>query len=303
MIKKLSKFIIAALLINTNTEPSFINLSLEVLIIDSNGLLLYSESTSHIARQNGWNLKLSTLKVDDNFIEVGVDRTGYQKMEGSVCQLKIVVVDGSWEKSIALDIYGSAYAPSKTIDRPDEIEDGAEVSATVSCLAPWDVDDNPEDDSYTVYASNRPIVTYESSDVYWTIGIGLLMLVVAFFSGMLNFQRPEQPVIKEKKSPEINQESKPETKQENEVEVIPDDISLDDMSFDQEPSEIQDEAQSELPIEDEMIEPEEEVIDIDDSTASGRLSALRREMASDSGQKDNSRDELSKRMDSFLKDR
>ena len=75
------------------------------------------------------------------------------------------------------------------------------------------------------------------------------------------------------------------------------------MSFDQEPSEIQDEAQSELPIEDEMIEPEEEVIDIDDSTASGRLSALRREMASDSGQKDNSRDELSKRMDSFLKDR
>ena len=75
------------------------------------------------------------------------------------------------------------------------------------------------------------------------------------------------------------------------------------MSFDQEISDIEDETQSELPGEDEMIEPEEEVIDIDDSTASGRLSALRREMASDSGQKDNSRDELSKRLDSFLKDR
>ena len=47
----------------------------------------------------------------------------------------------------------------------------------------------------------------------------------------------------------------------------------------------------------------EEVIDIDDSTASGRLSALRKEMATDSGEKDNSRDELSKRLDSFLKDR
>ena len=284
-------------------DPSPGLVSVEVLIIDSNGLLLYSESTSHIARQSGWNLKLSTLKVDDQFIEVGVDRIGYQKMEGSVCQLDIVVVDGNWEKSILLDIYGSEFAPSKTIDRPDEVEDGAEVSATVSCLAPWDVDDNPDDDSFTVYASNRPIVTYESSDVYWTIGIGLVMLIVAFFTGMLNFQRPEEPANKEKKSPEIRQESKPEVKQEDEVEVIPEDMSLDDMSFDQEISDIEDETQSELPSEDEMIEPEEEVIDIDDSTASGRLSALRREMASDSGQKDNSRDELSKRLDSFLKDR
>ena len=282
-------------------DPSPGLVSVEILIVDSNGLLLYSESTSHIARQSGWNLKLSTLKVDDKFIEVGVDRIGYQKMEGSVCQLDIVVVDGNWEKSILLDIYGSEFAPSKTIDRPDEVEDGAEVSATVSCLAPWDVDDNPDDNSLTVYASNRPIVTYESSDVYWTIGIGLVMLIVAFFTGMLNFQRPEEPAIKEKKSPEIRQESKPEVKQE--VEVIPDDMSLDDMSFDQEISDIEDEIQSELPSEDEMIEPEEEVIDIDDSTASGRLSALRREMASDSGQKDNSRDELSKRLDSFLKDR
>ena len=52
-----------------------------------------------------------------------------------------------------------------------------------------------------------------------------------------------------------------------------------------------------------VVEPEEDVIDIDDSTASGRLSALRKEMATDSGEKDNSRDELSKRLDSFLKDR
>ena len=52
-----------------------------------------------------------------------------------------------------------------------------------------------------------------------------------------------------------------------------------------------------------VVEPEEEVIDIDDSTASGRLSALRREMDSDSeGQSSKSRG-LAKRMDSFLKDR
>ena len=51
------------------------------------------------------------------------------------------------------------------------------------------------------------------------------------------------------------------------------------------------------------VEPEEDVIDIDETSASGRLSALRKEIATDSGEKDNTRDELSKRLDSFLKDR
>ena len=34
-LKKSSKFIMAALLINTKTDPSFINLNLELLIMDS----------------------------------------------------------------------------------------------------------------------------------------------------------------------------------------------------------------------------------------------------------------------------
>ena len=59
------------------------------------------------------------------------------------------------------------------------------------------------------------------------------------------------------------------------------------------------ETEPELPPEP-VVEPEEEVIDIDDSTASGRLSALRREMDSDSdGQLSKSREDLAKRMDSF----
>ena len=87
-------------------------------------------------------------------------------------------------------------------------------------------------------------------------------------------------------------------------EISIDDMSFDDISFDEsagrdETIEVQQKDQeNEL-----VVEPEEEVIDIDDSTASGRLSALRKEMATDSGEKDNSRDDLSKRLDSFLKDR
>ena len=59
-------------------------------------------------------------------------------------------------------------------------------------------------------------------------------------------------------------------------------LSLDDISFDEEfDDDGVEETEPELPPEP-VVEPEEEVIDIDDSTASGRLSALRREMDSDS---------------------
>ena len=292
----------------SNWDPKPGIVSVEVLIIDSNGIQLYSETTTHVARQSGWNVRVSSLVVDDNFVEVGIDRSGYQMMEGSVCQLKIEVVDGNWEKNIAIDVFGSVYAPGVSIDRPSEIGDGAEVSATISCIAPWDVDDNPDDDSMTVYASNLPVVTYGSSDVYWTIGIALLMLVVAFFAGVLNFQR-NQPEPVEKKLPDSKQQPKQVVEKKEEVQLVQEDISIDDMSLDDmsfddpaanvEPNAVENMAQNS----DLVVEPEEEVIDIDDSTASGRLSALRKEMATDSGEKDNSRDELSKRLDSFLKDR
>ena len=109
--------------INWDPEPGIV--VVEVLIIDSNGIQLHSETTTHVARQSGWNLRVSSLTVNDNFVEVGIDRTGYQMMEGSVCQLNLEVIDGNWEKSIAIDVYGSVYAPGVSIERPSEIGDGA----------------------------------------------------------------------------------------------------------------------------------------------------------------------------------
>ena len=190
--------------------------------------------------------------------------------------------------------------PRVELDRPSEVEDGAEVSATVSCLAPWDIDDNPEDDTMTTYAEKRPLVTYESTDIYWSGAIAIVMLISAYFGGLLNLRRPEP--VKKEKAPQIKERVKSEPKPE--IEVVTDDVSLDDISFDEEfDDDSVAETEPELPPEP-VIEPEEEVIDIDDTTASGRLSALRREMDSDSeSQSRKSREDLAKRMDSFLKDR
>ena len=270
-------------------EPGL--LSVEVLIVDSNGLSLYSSTSEHIARQSGWNLKISNFDIDEDYINVGIDREGYEIMEGSICQVDIAKTDGKWQKSVAVDIYGSKYAPSIQIDRPEKIDDDAEVTATISCLAPWDVDDDSTDNSMKVYADNLPLVTYESSDLYWTGGIALILIVLAYFGGVLNLKKPEPKVVK-KEEPVIRKEVVEETKPDEEIVI--DDMSLGEEPFEEELPE--DEAEVE-------IEPEEEVIDIDDSTASGRLSALRREIKTDLDPVSEPEDDISSRLDAFLKDR
>ena len=275
-------------------EPGVI--SVDILIVDSNGITLHSSTSTHIARQDGWNVRVSSFVIDENYIDIGIDREGYQIMEGSVCQVDVSIVGGDWDKSVAVDIYGSNYAPSVRIDRPSAMGDGDEVTATASCLAPWDIDDNTEDNTMTVFASKLPLVTYESSDVYWTGGIAIIMVILAYFGGILNLKREEETSQKPKAQEKISKVQQP-VKEVPEV-VSEDDISLDDLSLEIEDDFEEDQSEPEM-----EIQPEEEVIDIDDGTASGRLSALRREIETDSPSKPDTKEDLSRRMDSFLKDR
>ena len=148
----------------------------------------------------------------------------------------------------------------------------------------------------TVFASKLPLVTYESSDVYWTGGIAIIMVILAYFGGILNLKREEETSQKPKAQEKISKVQQP-VKEVPEV-VSEDDISLDDLSLEIEDDIEEDESEPEM-----EIQPEEEVIDIDDGTASGRLSALRREIETDSPRKTDTKEDLSRRMDSFLKDR
>lgn len=274
--------------------PGLVNV--EILIVDSNGLPLHSESSTHVARQSGWNLKIANLEVKDATIEVGIDRQGYEMMEGSVCQVNVALTDGSWEQTVAIDVYGNKYAPSIQIDRPSVIGDSAEVSATVSCHAPWDRDTNPEDDSMTVYASKLPLVTYESGDLYWTGGIAVLLLVLAYFGGILNLKQLQQKEGVGKVEPTFKKTEQKTPQTNNDLE--PDDMNLgEELEPDDNVGHI-----TETQVEP-IVELEEEIIDIDDSTASGRLSALREEIEIDGPTKPESREDISSRLDSFLADR
>ena len=282
---------------NWDPNPGFV--TVDVLIIDSNGIELYSKQTTHIARQSGWNVKLSNLEVNDEYIEFGVDRNNYQIMEGSICRVDISASEGDWSTSVMVDIYGGKYPPSETIDRPDEIEDATAVTAKVVCNAPWDIDDNPSDDSMTVYASTKPLVSYSSGDIYWTLGIGAILVIIAYFGGVLNLNNS---LRRDKEKDDVNMsQAVNRLPENNDVEMKIEPITevkdeFEDISFEEESEE--EDAEEEVTI----TEIEQEVVDIDDDTASGRLSALRREIQTDGGQNEQ-KDDIGRRMDSFFKNR
>ena len=281
---------------NWDPEPGFI--IIDVLIVDSNGIELYSQQSTQIARQSGWNARISNLEVNENSIEFGVDRTNYQIMEGAICRVDLIMKDGDWSKSILVDIHGSKYAPSINIDRPDEITDNAEISAEIICNAPWDIDDNPEDDISTVYASKLPLVTYGSDDIYWTIGIGVILVIVAFFGGVLNLNNPTNQK-KEKEDVDIENATNnlPISEIELQIEEISNEENESDISFEED---LQDDENIDQEIS--LDEIEDVPIDIDDGSASGRLSALRQEMAAD-GSEPEQKNDIGSRMDSFFKNR
>ena len=283
----------------TDWDPSPGIVSVSVLIIDSNGVELHSSTSDHVSRQSGWNLEIDNIQITESEIIIGINRRNYQIIEGSVCMVTVVNEDSNFEKSLVVDIEVVGSVPAPEIKRPDDLKEGDMIRATISCAAPWDIDDTPEDDSNTQLVGKLPLVTYESGDIYWTAGVAILLIVIAYFAGILKIQKKEtkkKPAPK-KKSTNLVRKEKPVQKEV--AEVVPqDELEIDDLSFETEENE-------EITGQDteETVEPSEKIIDIDDSTASGRLSALRREISSDDIVKEDTKEDLARRMDSFLKDR
>ena len=132
------------------------------------------------------------------------------------------------------------------------------------------------------------------------------MLILAYFGGVLNLKSrknessdvPEQKKVPQVDIPPVQKEVIQVVNEQSEEDL--DDISFEDDFVEDKIDDVPDETDVE---EETMIQPEQEAIDIDDATASGRLSALRREMATDTETKPDTKDDLSRRLDSFLKDR
>ena len=188
----------------------------------------------------------------------------------------------------------SDYAPVVIIGDTQGLPDNDRLEATLSCDSPYDVDDNLEDNKATAYFSieNDPVV--EQSDIFISIGVAVVVLIVAFFAGVFTQSSSPKPSKKSGQSKPLTTIKPKVTEPEEEEEEMEDEFSF---VFDEESTvEVFEEPEEEtIVVEQEVIEIQDEL----DESPSGRLASLRREMG-DGDEKSLSRED---RMNRLLRDK
>jgi len=275
-------------------EPGVITILYEV--IDSSGRILDSGSNSLMSRQSGWNVGIANMEVDSNYITVGIKRQGHSMLGSATCILALNEMESGWSTSIFVEIASSTYAPILSIDRPEIIEAGSLVTADISCESPWDKDDDASDDSGSAIADVIPLVEFGSGDVFWTLSVATILIGIAWLGGIIGSRKKLSSSKSITKKYEISSEKK-----------VINDPEIDDMSLD-ELDDLLDEI-PELDISEDTVEMvvEEPVVSkpvTDDASASGKLGAMRREIATDDDDIEViKQNDLPSRMDRFFSER
>ena len=252
---------------------------------DQFGRELAFESTSVVARATGWNVGIHSIDASGD-IEVSIKRSGYEILTNAVCEVT-VEAEGGWSTSIVVDItYPELLARPIGIDNPGGLTKDERITASIACSLPFDLDDNPDDDSMSDFYETESLLAVSSSDVGWIVGVGAFIVALAWLIG---FIQPQQTRKSDVKSASTSKKRPADTElksEEVDVEVEEDDFNLqiDEVDVPETNEESTEEPSNET-IESttiEVIERIEEAVE-EEPTASGRLASLREEMGTDSG--------------------
>lgn len=261
----------------TGWEPSAGSTAVTVMVVDSYGRVLETATINTLSRASGWNVGIFSFTADED-LKVSVQRSSWSVLEGINCRVEINSLDSGWSAVRVIDIAEGDFPPVVTIQAPPNLKDGEQLRASLSCDAPYDIDDTPEDDEKTTYYQARTDRLVESSEIAISVVVAGVLLVVAYFAGALGTtgskKAGKQPsTAKRQPAPESTKEpEEPEQVIEKEI----DDFSFEPMpERNEEASWVEDAVQSPSMV---------EVIDVpdqEDHTPSGRLASMRDELTSD----------------------
>ena len=273
----------------TNWLPEVGEHELFLYVLDEYGNTLASENTFYTAYQSGWNLGIFSITTDKE-IRVGIQREGWELLGDTVCVLDIVASDG-WSTQVRVDVTGN-YAPTVVIEAPADMETDTKINATIGCSSPFNLESDMSDNSKEGWYIAPGAVQISSSDLFWTIGITIVIISLLAALGLLKSPNQNQLTTSKEKN-NVNQ-SGVETKAKKRTEPDIKSMSASDKEIARERmskmmsdvdlsteldelDEIQQDEQ-ELILEEPVIELEE-----DDSVQS-RFAALREELSDAEGE-------------------
>lgn len=274
---------------------------------DQFGRLLDDVTITTVARATGWNIGVNSIQSEGD-ITVGIQRTGYSILADTVCVL-VVEADGGWSSSYVVDIAYAAFAPVISIEEPAGVEKDERITATIGCDAPFDVDDDPSDNTASTYHKPSSALAVSSSDVAFIAGTAVIIVVVAWVAGVVR-PRPargkRQTIEQVEEQPPAPSAKTPEPLPSTSSEEDDDDISI---VLDDDHDHMDDDRTTEVDVHDEPVPQTSEQdaaalvehIPVVDTTPSGRLASLREEMGAD-GQDSEPTESIEDRMSRFFGD-
>jgi len=207
-----------------------------------------------------------------------------------------------------VDIAYAEFAPVVSIENPNSIEKDERITATVSCSVPFDIDDNPDDDTKSAFYKSEGLLSVTSNEVGWVLGVAAVLFSAAWFGGLIRPPAPRNQLQKtpdRQPKPAQKESGKAEEETEKNVEIsnVETEPESDDIQFQLEepveetPPDTEEVQRNAVPV----IEVIEETQPDAPATASGRLASLREEMGE---QGDEQREgSIEDRMKDFFGDR
>ena len=101
----------------------------------------------------------------------------------TACVLDIETSDG-WTTQVRVDVTGN-YAPTVVIEAPADMETDTKINATIGCSSPYNLESDMTDNSKEGWYIAPNAVQISSSDLFWTIGITIVIISLLAALGIL----------------------------------------------------------------------------------------------------------------------
>lgn len=250
-------------------DPAPGRLTIIVSAYDEYGNALASLTKDVTAKEAGWNVGISSISAQGS-INVAVSRTNYVVLEDAVCVLTVTSRESDFKTEVLVDFAGSQFSPNVRID-PQNLDNKEQLDARIACNSPFDVDDDPSDDTESVIFEKAEQSDLQSSSVIWGSSVAILLIGIYLFI----IQRQDNAMIRAMVRDQTSEKAKQTKARATEAVDTKHEFTQaedDDMSR---IVQAEDEDSTPLPS---LIE---EIPAKDDLTPSGRLDSIRKEMNPD----------------------
>lgn len=182
---------------NASWTPDVGTRSYTVTVHDRNGIIIETSTKEYDIRDTDWNIGISQFEIngigENRKISLTTTRTNKSKIENVRCT--VTYSSGDWMLTQDIDM-GGLLNPTVEVLIPSSINDGDQITATIGCSSPWEVDSNSEDNERSLIVSGETGLDANTQNALAGAGAALVIILILWAIGFTN---PEDKKLRNRK--------------------------------------------------------------------------------------------------------